>query len=77
MKKIGDIMKELGFNPQASEGTKRAFIKNLIQQQSLGAKPQPVEEKTIEAKSKNTTQEQLSFNFDTVIEKTITPKKAG
>ena len=31
MKSIGELMKELGFNPEGSESVQRAFIKNLIQ----------------------------------------------
>lgn len=77
MKKVGDIMKELGFNPQASEGTKRAFVKNLIQQQSPTEKITSSDSKTIEAESKLINQEQLSFNFDPQPEKSISPKKAG
>ena len=30
MRSIGDLMKELGFNPESSENTQKAFIKNLI-----------------------------------------------
>lgn len=30
MKKVGDIMKELGFNPESSVGAQEAFVKNLI-----------------------------------------------
>ncbi|MCB0415527.1 MAG: hypothetical protein KDD50_14415 [Bdellovibrionales bacterium] len=30
MKSVGDIMKELGFDPNAPEGVKKAFIKYLI-----------------------------------------------
>ncbi len=32
MKKVGDLMKDLGFKPGASEETTKAFIKNLIRQ---------------------------------------------
>jgi hypothetical protein len=32
MKKIGDHMKDLGFNEDASEGAKKAFIKYLMRQ---------------------------------------------
>lgn len=32
MKKVGDMMKDLGFKPGASEETTKAFIKNLIRQ---------------------------------------------
>ena len=30
MKKVGDLMKDLGFRDEASEGAKRAFIENLV-----------------------------------------------
>lgn len=30
MKRVGDLMKELGFNPEAGDGAKEAFIKHLI-----------------------------------------------
>ena len=30
MKKVGEIMKDMGFNPEASEGTQKAFIKYLL-----------------------------------------------
>lgn len=32
MKKVGDMMKDLGFKEGASEETTKAFIKNLIRQ---------------------------------------------
>tara|TARA_Y100000780_G_scaffold232577_1_gene267139 strand:+ start:65186 stop:65431 length:246 start_codon:yes stop_codon:yes gene_type:complete len=32
VKKVGDLMKELGFNPEADDGAKKAFIKHLIKQ---------------------------------------------
>ncbi|HPI40123.1 MAG TPA: hypothetical protein PLJ21_04920 [Pseudobdellovibrionaceae bacterium] len=30
MKKIGDLMKELGFSPDSSLDTQKAFVKNLV-----------------------------------------------
>lgn len=30
MKKIGELMKELGFRPEGSDEVKRAFIENLL-----------------------------------------------
>ena len=36
MKKMGDIMNELGFNAEASEASKEAFIKYLIKQSTGG-----------------------------------------
>lgn len=32
MKKMAEIMEELGFKPNASDDVKKAFIKNLIKQ---------------------------------------------
>lgn len=32
MKKVSEIMKELGFRPEGSDEVKKAFIKNLIKQ---------------------------------------------
>lgn len=32
MKKMAEIMEELGFRPEASDDVKKAFIKNLIRQ---------------------------------------------
>jgi hypothetical protein len=32
MRKMGEIMKDLGFNEESSDGAKVAFIKNLIRQ---------------------------------------------
>ena len=32
MKKMGELMKEIGFNPHASDSVKEAFIKHLIKQ---------------------------------------------
>lgn len=32
MKRLGELMQEMGFRPDASEETKKAFLKNLIRQ---------------------------------------------
>lgn len=32
MKKIAEIMEELGFRPEGSDAVKKAFVKNLIKQ---------------------------------------------
>lgn len=76
MKKIGDLMKEIGFNPQASDSVKEAFIKHLIKQ-STGAHVQTPSEKKIVAENpekfisfkfkqdeKYSLPTQLSFSFD-------------
>ncbi len=43
MKKMADIMEELGFRPDASDEVKKAFIKNLIReaQKSEFTRPKP------------------------------------
>lgn len=46
MKKMGELMKEIGFNVNASDSVKEAFIKHLIKQ-STGAQVQTPSEKKI------------------------------
>jgi hypothetical protein len=36
VKKVGDIMKEMGFNPDSSEATQKSFIKYLIRVANKG-----------------------------------------
>ena len=74
MKKIGDLMKEIGFNSHASDSVKEAFIKNLIKQSS-GVHVQTPSEKKIIAENpekfislrrdeKYALPTQLAFSFD-------------
>ncbi len=53
MKKMAEIMEELGFRPEASDEVKKAFIKNLVReaQKSEFSRPKPVAKKK-ETKSK-------------------------
>ena len=55
MKKVGDLMAELGFKPEGSEGVKRAFIENLVRAAGGPEKLRP--KKPVEPV-------QLSFNLD-------------
>ncbi len=43
MKKMAEIMEELGFRPEASDDVKKAFIKNMIReaQKSEFTRPKP------------------------------------
>ena len=50
MKKMGDIMKELGFRPEGSEAVKKAFVKNLIEQAKVTEFARQVEKKSSEPK---------------------------
>lgn len=76
MKKVGDLMKELGFNDEASDDVKKAFIKHLIKEAnykdygaSITELPKPVQagshikeiHKTLE---KTEAKGQLSFQLD-------------
>lgn len=63
MKKIGQIMKELGFNPEASDSSKEAFLKFLIKK-SENVHVQTPSEKKLVAENKDkiiSFPEQLSF----------------
>lgn len=76
MKKVGDIMKELGFNPESSVGAQEAFVKNLIRD-AYGVEVKTPTEKRMakdraralgrelgsETRSPKTKDEQLSFDL--------------
>lgn len=74
MKKIGDLMKEIGFNSEAKDSVKEAFIKHLIKQSTGVLVETPSEKKAVAAypekifslKSKEIkqTSQQLSFDFE-------------
>lgn len=48
MKKVGDIMKEAGFNPNARDSVKEAFIKHLIKASTGVSVVTPSEKNEIE-----------------------------
>ena len=84
MKKVGDLMKEIGFNPKASDSVKEAFIKHLIKT-STGAQVQTPSEKKIirenpqkivslNKKDSFSLPAQMAFDFDEVQEKTKNKK---
>lgn len=67
MKKAGDIMKEMGFNSQASDSAKEAFLKYLIKQSTGVNVLTPSEKKEIQnnpQKIVNFSNKQLSFDFN-------------
>ena len=82
MKKIGDLMKEIGFNPKGSEAVKEAFVKNLIKQAYGQNVPTPSEKKIISANpgkivsmtlsEKYSLPVQMAFEFD---EKDMNPNQ--
>lgn len=65
MKKVGQLMKEIGFNEQGSDSAKEAFIKYLIKQ-STGVNVQtPTEKKIIQQNPQSIVNfpKQLEFDF--------------
>ena len=66
MKKMGDLMKDLGFNPEASDSAKEAFLKYLIKNGAGVNVPTPTEKKMILQSSGKVIQfpQQLTFDFD-------------
>lgn len=66
MKKVGQLMKDMGFNPNSSDSAKEAFIKYLIKQ-SAGVNVQtPSEKKAIQENPEKIVHfpKQLTFDFD-------------
>lgn len=63
MRRIGDIMADMGFNKDSSEETQKAFIKYLIKVAGKQAQPIDFQE---DSKNKSEVREpvQLSFNLD-------------
>ena len=76
MKKIGDIMQEMGFKKDASNSVKEAFIKHLIKN-ATGVDVQTPSEKLIEEREsiKKEMGAQLSFDFNQ--DKSLNDKKVS
>ena len=81
MKKLGDLMKEIGFNPKGSDAVKEAFVKNLIKQ-AYGTHVQTPSEKKIisenpgkfvslRSSEKYSDPLQMTFDFDENLNKTL------
>ena len=66
MKKVGQLMKEVGFNPDSSDSAKEAFIKYLIKQATGVNVQTPSEKKAIMASPEKVVNfpVQLTFDFD-------------
>ena len=66
MKKINELMKDLGFNPNGSDSVKEAFIKNLIKASTGVDVMTPAEKKIIQDNPDKIVQfpKQLSFGFE-------------
>lgn len=66
MKKVGQLMKEMGFNPNSSDSAKEAFIKYLIKQSTGTSVQTPSEKKVIQENPEKIVHfpKQLAFDFD-------------
>lgn len=62
MKKIGDMMKELGFREGANEEVTKAFIKNLIKQ-AYGVEVKENFSRELEVSQRAGKPEQLTFDL--------------
>ncbi len=85
MKKIGELMKDMGFNPKSSVSVQEAFIKHLIKASEGIDVLTPTEKKIIQSnpqkiinlKSENQFH-QMSFDFESeVISEGVLDKKTG
>lgn len=76
MKKAGQLMKEMGFNPNGSDSAKEAFLKYLIKQ-STGVNVQtPSERKIIQANPQKIVHFSKQLEFDFVESEVESRKKA-
>lgn len=75
MKKVGDLMKEMGFNKNAPVATQEAFIKHLIKAATGADVMTPTEKKIIQENPDKIVQfpKQLAFEFSD--EEITTPAK--
>ena len=69
MKRIGDLMKELGFDPSAPRGAQEAFVKHLIRAAEGVSVQTPSERNEIKRHPESVRElapkgQQLSFDFD-------------
>jgi hypothetical protein len=67
MKKVGDLMQDLGFNPDASQSSKEAFIRHLVKAATgVDLGPGPTERALARSRRgplPQAQEEQLSFDF--------------
>lgn len=65
MKKVGVLMNEMGFNPNAADSAKEAFVKYLIKQSTGHSVQTPTEKKIIQENPQKIVSlgKQLSFDF--------------
>lgn len=66
MKRVGDLMKDLGFREDASEETARAFIENLIRAAAGERWTSSRERLPFRSATAPQQEEQLSFDFEEI-----------
>jgi hypothetical protein len=84
MKKMGDLMKDMGFNPNSSTSAQEAFIKHLIKAAHGVDVMTPSEKKIIQdnpqkiVSLKSLANQQMAFDFESAVEfETESNKKTG
>lgn len=79
MKKVSEIMKEMGFNEKASDSVKEAFVKHLIKAATCVDVQTPSEKKVIRENPQKIVSfpKQLSFDFAEENVKIIDKNKTG
>lgn len=71
MKKMGELMKDLGFNPNSSTAVQEAFLKHLIKAAHGVDVITPAEKKIIQSNPQKIValkSQQLAFNFEDDLE---------
>ena len=76
MKKIGDIMEEMGFKKDASHSVKEAFIKHLIKS-ATGVEVKTPSEKLIEERESIKKEMGAQMSFDFAQDKSLNDKKVS
>ena len=59
MRRIGDLLKEMGFNPEAPTSTNKAFFKHLVRAAELASPPSTEVKTTLPQPG-----QQLSFDLE-------------
>lgn len=78
MKKVGQLMQDLGFNKDSSDSAKEAFIKYLIKQSTGHDVITPTEKRIIAENPQKIVSfpKQLAFDFDEETQQNQNSKKA-
>lgn len=78
MKRLGQLMEEMGFNKDAADGAKEAFVKHLLRASEGVNVATPTEKREIERSRERVVplkrDAQLAFDFDATGTEDVKPK---